>query len=142
MIKRFYISSLFLILFFVSFSQDNDEQRIRTLLAQQTAAWNKGNLKQFMNGYWKSDSLMFIGKSGITYGWQNTLDNYKKNYKDTVSMGKLKFDLKEFKKIDNNNYFVVGGWQLIRTVGNLNGIFSLLFRKIKNSWVIIADHSS
>ena len=85
---------------------------------------------------------MFIGKSGITYGWQNTLDNYKKNYKDTVSMGKLKFDLKEFKKIDNNNYFVVGSWQLIRTVGNLNGIFSLLFRKIKNSWVIIADHSS
>lgn len=142
MIKRFYISSLFLILFFVSFSQNNDEQRIKTLLAQQTAAWNKGNLKQFMNGYWQSDSLMFIGKSGITYGWQNTLDNYKKNYKDTISMGKLKFDLKEFKKLDNNNYFVVGAWHLTRTVGNLNGIFSLLFRKIKNFWVIIVDHSS
>ena len=142
MIKRFYISNLCLILFFVSFSQNNDEQRIRTLLAQQTAAWNKGNLNQFMIGYWQSDSLMFIGKSGITYGWQNTLDNYKKNYKDTVSMGKLKFDLKEFKKLDNNNYFVVGAWQLTRTVGNLNGLFSLLFRKIKNSWVIIADHSS
>jgi hypothetical protein len=74
-------------------------------LAQQTSAWNNGKLDDFMNGYWQSDSLMFIGKSGITYGWQKTLDNYKKVYPDTASMGKLNFDLLSVKRL-SDNYFL------------------------------------
>jgi hypothetical protein len=74
-------------------------------LAQQTSAWNNGKLDDFMNGYWQSDSLMFIGKSGITYGWQKTLDNYKKGYPDTASMGKLNFDLLSVKRL-SDNYFL------------------------------------
>ena len=140
--KQLYINSLILIFPIIIFSQNREEKSIRNLLAQQTAAWNKGDLTQFMHGYWQSDSLMFIGNSGITYGWQNTLNNYKKNYSDTALMGKLKFDLLEFKKLSEQNYFVIGTWQLTRSLGNLKGLFSLLFRKIKNNWVIIADHSS
>ena len=95
-----------------------------------------------MNGYWQSDSLMFIGKSGITYGWQKTLDNYKKNYPDTASMGKLNFDLLSVKPVAENYFFVVGKWHLTRSIGDVGGVFTLLFRKVKNQWVIIADHSS
>lgn len=140
--KQLYILTLLTIIALTGFSQNKNEQMIRALLARQTVAWNKGDITNFMQGYWQSDSLLFIGKSGLTYGWQNTLDNYKKNYKDTVSMGKLKFELLEFKQLADQNYFVVGKWNLTRSIGNLNGIFSLLFRKIKNTWVIIADHSS
>lgn len=142
MIKNLYVTCLILITSFVAFSQNREEKSIRNLLLQQTVAWNNGNLKQFMQGYWQSDSLMFIGNRGVTYGLQNTLDNYKKNYQDTAAMGQLNFELLELKQLSNQNYFVVGTWQLTRTAGNLKGIFSLLFRKIKNSWVIIADHSS
>jgi hypothetical protein len=95
-----------------------------------------------METYWKSDSLMFIGKSGITYGWQKTLDNYKKGYPDTAAMGKLRFDLIEFKQLSNTACFVVGKWFLTRSIGNVNGTFTLLLRKINNRWVIVADHSS
>ena len=139
--KHFFFTSLLLAMAFASLSQ-SDEQNIRNLLARQTKGWNNGDLHQFMQGYWHNDSLMFIGKSGITYGWQNTLDNYKNNYKDTALMGKLKFDLLQLKPVSNQYYFVVGKWHLTRTAGNLEGIFTLLFRKIKNTWVIIADHSS
>ncbi len=83
---------LFIILLipFVSFSQTKDEQAIKALLDEQTKAWNTGNLEGFMKGYWESDSLLFIGKGGPKYGYQTTLENYRKSYPDTIAMGKLK----------------------------------------------------
>jgi ketosteroid isomerase-like protein len=123
-------------------AQPKDEKEIRNVLALQDEAWNKGDIEAFMQGYWKNDSLMFIGKSGITYGWQKTMDNYKKGYPDTAAMGKLRFELVQFKKLSAENYFVVGKWFLTRSIGNVMGSFTLLLRKIKSKWVIIADHSS
>ena len=123
-------------------AQTKEEQAVRKILEQQDAAWNKGDIEGFMDGYWKNDSLMFIGKSSVTYGWQNTLENYKKGYPDTAAMGKLNFEYIEIKRLSVNYFFVVGKWHLTRTIGNLNGAFTLLIRKIKNKWVIVKDHSS
>jgi hypothetical protein len=95
-----------------------------------------------MKSYWKSDSLMFIGKSGITYGYTNTLENYKKNYDGPDKMGQLFFTLLKFEQLSPEYYFVIGKWFLKRKAGDLGGIYSLLFRKIDGQWVIVADHSS
>jgi len=119
-----------------------DEQIIRTLIEEQRQAWNTGNKEKFMQTYWQSDSLMFIGKSGVTYGWQNTLNNYKKGYPDTAAMGKLNFEILEVKRLSAQYFFVIGQWHLTRSIGNVSGHFSLLFKKIKNKWFIVADHSS
>jgi len=123
-------------------AQSKEEIAVRNLLNEQTKEWNNGNIAAFMETYWKSDSLMFVGKSGVTYGWQKTMDNYKRNYPDTATMGKLKFDLLEVKRLSTMYFFVVGKWHLTRSIGDIGGSFTLLFRKIKNKWVIIADHSS
>jgi ketosteroid isomerase-like protein len=123
-------------------AQSVDEKQIRSTLDKQTAAWNRGDIEGFMDGYWRSDSLMFIGKSGVTYGWQNTLNNYKKGYPDTASMGKLHFDIIEVKRLSVLYFSVVGKWHLSRSIGDLSGHFTLLFRKVKNKWVIVSDHSS
>ncbi|MEP7141651.1 MAG: DUF4440 domain-containing protein [Ferruginibacter sp.] len=138
---------LFILLFSIvtiSFAQSNDKDAIavKKVLAQQTTEWNNGNIASFMNTYWNNDSLMFIGKGGVTYGWQKTLDNYKKNYPDTAAMGKLQFELLEVKRLSEIYYFVVGKWHLTRSIGDIGGSFTLLFRKDKNKWVIVADHSS
>jgi len=124
------------------FAQSKDETAIRKSLAQQTIAWNNGDIVKFMEPYWHSDSLMFIGKSGITYGWQKTLENYKKNYPDAAAMGKLDFTIIQTKKLSVLYYSVVGKWHLARAAGDISGYFTLLFKKIKNAWVIISDHSS
>ena len=123
-------------------AQRKDEVAVRNLLAEQTKEWNKGNIAAFMETYWKSDSLMFVGKKGVTYGWQKTMDNYKRNYPDTVAMGKLKFELLEVKRLSEMYFFVVGKWHLTRSIGDVGGLFTLIFRKISNRWVIVADHSS
>lgn len=141
--RKILSSFIISIVFFSSATaQSKDEQTIHTLLEEQRQAWNTGNLETFMGTYWQSDSLMFIGKSGVTYGWQNTLNNYKKGYPDTAAMGKLKFDILEVRRLSVMYFFVVGKWHLTRSIGDVGGHFTLLFKKVKNKWVIVADHSS
>lgn len=133
---------LFLLGVLQASGQSKDELAIQKLLNSQAIAWNQGDIESFMKGYWENDSLMFIGKSGITYGWNNTLNNYKRNYPDTASMGKLAFTLLIIKKLSLEYYQVIGKWHLQRSIGNLEGHFTLLFRKINGNWVIVSDHSS
>lgn len=123
-------------------AQDKDKTSILNILDRQTKDWNIGDIDAFMKGYWNNDSLMFIGKSGVTYGYQNTLNNYKKNYKGADQMGKLTFNILEVKRISKDCYFVVGKWFLKRNAGDVGGHYTLVFRKINNEWVIVSDHSS
>ena len=123
-------------------SDDKDRQQILALLQRQTDDWNRGNIEAFMVGYWNNDSLMFIGQSGLTYGYQKTLANYKKNYSDTAKMGKLSFNILHVNRLSPEYYYVVGKWFLKRSVGDVGGHFNLLFRKVNGQWLIVADHSS
>ena len=125
-----------------STAQSNDEMAIKQALNEQIEAWNQGNIERFMKTYWENDSLMFIGKGGIKYGWKNTLNNYKSNYPDTIAMGKLSFDILKISRLSPEYFYVVGKWHLQRSIGDLSGHYDLLFRKINGKWVIIADHSS
>jgi ketosteroid isomerase-like protein len=137
--------SLFLTLIMAALSslgQSNDESAVRKVLADQQASWNRGNINDFMQGYWKSDSLTFTGKNGVTYGWTKTLNNYKRNYPDTASMGKLTFTIVNVDRLSGDLFHLIGKWQLRRSIGNLEGHFTVIFRKINGQWVIIADHSS
>ena len=126
----------------IASSQSKDEKAVRKLLNDQSAAWNRGDIDGFMKGYWENDSLMFIGKSGVTYGWNNTLKNYKKGYPDKAAMGTLTFTLIQVKKLSDKYYYVTGKWFLKRSIGDVGGHYTLLFQKINGRWVIISDHSS
>ncbi|RIJ41808.1 YybH family protein [Pontibacter oryzae] len=125
--------------------QTNSEAAaVKQVLAEQAVCWSKGDLECYMQGYWKSDSLLFIGSRGLTYGWQQTLDNYKSSYPDPATMGKLDFELKEVKELSPETMLVVGKWHLKREAakGDLQGHFSVIFQKFEEGWRIIADHSS
>ena len=120
-----------------------DEAAIRRVLTGQQAAWNRGDLEGFMAGYWRSDSLKFIGSRGLTYGWQQTLDNYRKGYPTREAMGTLTFTIISVEPLARRSAFVIGKWHLGRPAeGDLSGHFTLLWKKIGGKWVIVADHSS
>jgi hypothetical protein len=142
MTKKILVLVLFCSALVHGIAQTADEVAVKAVLADQVSAWNKGNIDEFMKTYWNNDSLMFIGHGGITYGYNNTLTNYKKNYNDSSKMGRLYFTLLRLKKLSAEYYFVVGRWFLKRSSGDIGGIYTLLFRKIKGKWVIIADHTS
>jgi ketosteroid isomerase-like protein len=123
-------------------AQSEDIKAIKQLLNTQTEAWNRGDIDNFMVGYWNNDSLLFVGKAGVKYGYQTTLANYKKSYPDLASMGQLKFDFIKIDILSKDYAFVVGKWFLKRTIGDIGGHFNLLLKKMDKQWVIIADHSS
>ncbi|MFN0034755.1 MAG: YybH family protein [Saprospiraceae bacterium] len=123
-------------------AQSADHRAVRQIMAEQEAAWNRADLETFMAGYWKSDSLRFIGSQGLTYGWQQTLDNYKKGYPDPDAMGTLRFTILSVEILSKRSAFVIGKWHLARKAGDLSGHYTLLWRKIKGKWYIVADHSS
>lgn len=120
---------------------DDQTQEIMAVMNQQESDWNKGDIEGFMRGYWQSDSLMFIGKNGIKYGWQTTLDNYKKTYPDKATMGKLSFKILQLEQ-ENNTAYMLGKWSLQRKEDNPSGYFTLYWKKINGKWVITIDHTS
>lgn len=119
-----------------------DKNAILKVLEDQRQAWNRGDIDAYMLGYWKSDSLVFVGSTAPVYGWQSTLDRYKKHYPDKNVMGELTFNILQVKVLDANNAFVMGGWHLKREKDDPGGYFTLWFRKIKGVWKIVCDHTS
>src|SRR5665811_2168859 len=79
---------------------EKEKSEINFLLEKQVNAWNEGNLEKFMETYWNSEKLSFVGSRGPTYGWKATLESYKKGYPDKAAMGKLKFTILDISKID------------------------------------------
>jgi ketosteroid isomerase-like protein len=121
-----------------------DEKEITKSILDQADKWNKGDLTGFMSYYWVSDSLLFVGKNGPTYGWNTVKANYEKNYgKDQQDLGKLHFEILQTQKLGKNNYFMLGKW-LVKKEGNADkfGFFTLIWKKIKGKWLIVADHTS
>ena len=117
---------------------------IRTLMNNQITSWNNGDIDAYMDFYWKSDSLQFIGSKGLTYGWDTTLLNYKKSYSTIEEMGTLSLDNLNCKDLKNNSYLINGKWYLKRNeeLKDLNGHYTLIWKKIDGQWKIIYDHSS
>ncbi len=114
------------------------EQKIRL----QEECWNNGNIECFMQTYWKSDSLKFIGKSGLQMGWDRTLNNYKKSYSSKELMGKLRFDIKTIEFLGDQSAIMIGNWNLFRKSDTLSGYSTIIWKKINGEWVITVDHSS
>ncbi|WP_235841620.1 DUF4440 domain-containing protein [Confluentibacter sediminis] len=142
------MKKLLLLLFILSLhnvtaqtSEKEDKKDILAVLKAQRLAWSDDDMEGFMEAYWKSDSLKFYGPNGITQGWDNTFEKYRRSYPDKDHTGILSFKINDVSKISENNYYVLGEYHLKRNVGNADGFFMLLFRKIETDWKIIVDTS-
>ncbi|HTQ97879.1 MAG TPA: DUF4440 domain-containing protein [Candidatus Acidoferrum sp.] len=123
-------------------SENASKAAINAVLTDQTAAWNRGDVVEFMKGYWNSPEVSFAGSSGLTRGYQTVLEHYKKSYPDQKAMGHLEFSDLEIRLLGNNAALVIGHWHLKREADELGGIFSLTFEKFPDGWKNIHDHTS
>lgn len=118
------------------------EAEVLGVMTSQTQAWNRGDIEGFMQGYWKSDKLVFASGDKVTRGWQATLDNYRKTYGTRGKMGELTFSDLEVNVLSKDVAIVVGSWALKREKDNPKGKFTLIFQRQKEGWRIIHDHTS
>ena len=126
----------------VADSSGSAENEIRSLMNNQIESWNSGDIEGYMSAYWNNERLTFIGSKGLTYGFDITLQNYKKAYPDQSAMGELEFTLMEMKPLGDEHFYTIGMWQLNREQDTLAGWFDLLWEKKEEGWRIISDHSS
>ena len=124
-------------------SPAESKKGIRKVLDDQVIAWNKGDLRGFMEGYWQSPELSFYSGKNKTKGWQGTLDRYRKKYQgEGKEMGKLAFSDLDVELLGPQHALVRGRWQLTLTKENPSGLFTLIFRKVPAGWRIVHDHTS
>lgn len=126
----------------ISAQTDKESKAIRKVMDDQAVAWNRGDIDGFMTGYWKSEKLTFLSGSDVTRGWQPTLDRYKKSYDSRAKMGTLTFSDLEITILAKDAAIVLGSWSLERDKDNPHGKFTLIFRKFKDGWRIVMDHTS
>ncbi|MEZ5306348.1 MAG: nuclear transport factor 2 family protein [Pyrinomonadaceae bacterium] len=118
------------------------EDAVLKVITDQAAAWNRGDLEGFMEGYWKSENLRFVSGNSIAKGWQAALDRYKKGYDTREKMGVLTFSELEVTVLDKKSAYVKGRFTLERKEDKPTGLFTLIFRKIDGEWKVVHDHTS
>lgn len=123
-------------------AQGGAEAELRALLDAQVAAWNRGDVEGFMQGYWKSDGTIFVGSGGVLRGWQAVLDRYHRSYPDRAAMGRLEFSQLEITPLAPDAAVILGHWQLVREKDRPGGYFTLIARRMPGGWRIIHDHTS
>jgi uncharacterized protein (TIGR02246 family) len=146
-IRNLRTTLILLFLALPAFAQSAEQKRqieadVLAVMTVQSQAWNRGDVEGFMNGYWRSDELVFVSGDQVTRGWQATLDRYKKSYDSKAKMGTLTFSNIEVNVLSKDTAVVIGSWSLARESDNPHGKFTLIFRKLKEGWRIIHDHTS
>jgi ketosteroid isomerase-like protein len=139
------MNSVFALLLFLGSgpsAQDRNQQSIRALLEQQQQDWNRGDIEAFMNGYERSEDLIFTSGGRVFCGWRSALERYKKSYPDRQSMGRLEFGGIEIRILSRSSAVVLGKWALTRKNGHPSGVFTLVLRKHGGAWRIVHDHTS
>ena len=124
-----------------SVSEADDIAAIKKVLQVQEEAWSNNDLEGFMQGYVQSDSLPYFGSGGVTYGWQNMLNRYEERYPTKADTGKLVFSIANISRIEDDAYWVMGEYHLTREVGDANGTFMIVFKRINGEWKVVGDHS-
>jgi len=122
-------------------SRPLEQPEIREVLDRQVAAWNRGDVEGFMQGYWKSDNLEFATPQETTRGWQATLDRYRKRYSTPAKMGHLRFEKLAAVEMRPDFARVSGRYLLDTSEGAKSGRFELTFRRMDGAWVITRDHT-
>jgi ketosteroid isomerase-like protein len=119
-----------------------DGAEIRAVLSAQVAAWNRGDVDGFMNGYARSATTEFIAGDKITRGWKTVRDRYRKKYDSREKMGTLTFSELKVTLLSSDAALVIGRWGLVRQHDKPHGRFTLLFRRMAEGWRIVHDHTS
>ena len=122
--------------------EDRQAAAVRSVIEAQAAAWNRGDVAGYMEGYAKEDSTTFVSGDDVTRGWQTVLERYRARYDTRAKMGALDFSELEIKPLSEFYMMATGRWRLRREADTPQGRFTLIFRRTNAGWRIVHDHTS
>ncbi len=119
-----------------------DDASVRAVLGQQVDAWNNGDIPGYMQGYWRSDSTIFISGGTRVTGYDTVLARFQRSYPTRDAMGHLTFEELEILMTSSDAALARGIWRLRRSEDEPWGRFTLLLGKKADGWRIVYDHTS
>lgn len=123
--------------------EPGDRTAIADLLDRQIAAWNRGDLAGYMDGYARTPALIFTSGGNVRRGWQEAFDHYQARYaRDPGAMGKLAFEIDSIDPVGGDGAVVLGRWALTGTEHAGRGVFTVVLERRPEGWRIIHDHTS
>ncbi len=122
--------------------EDRNVAAVRAVIEAQAAAWNRGDVEGYMDGYAREETTTFVSGDAVTRGWQTVLERYKARYDTRAKMGSLDFTELEIRPLSEFYMMAVGRWQLTREADTPRGRFTLIFRRTNAGWRIVHDHTS
>lgn len=137
---------LFIILCLVSLgcatSSIDPTPAIQDLMDEQAEAWNSGDIPGFMEGYERSEALLFTSGGKVRRGFKETLEKYQESYAGKSQMGHLTFALLDVRSLGKDAAAVLGSWELTETPKAAGGLFTLVLVQTVEGWRIVHDHTS
>jgi ketosteroid isomerase-like protein len=120
-----------------------DRAAITAVLDAQVGAWNRGDLAAYMEGYAKTDALIFTSGGKVRRGWQTAFDHYRARYgQDRAAMGQLVFRIDRIDAVGADGAVVLGTWILTDSPHDGRGTFSVVLERRPEGWRIVHDHTS
>ncbi len=123
-------------------TQQIAEEEIKLAISEQQDAWNDGDIELFMSWYLDSPEMGFVTSKGLLKGYGQLLSRYQKSYPNKEKMGRLEFELLDYKPLGDNHALLIGAWVLHRDGDTPQGYFSLVWERTEKGWKIVNDHTS
>ncbi len=121
---------------------------VEALLAEQAAAWSRGDLGSFVSGY--AEDAVFVTPSGITRGRDEVLARYRRRYPDRTAMGRLTLELLEVRVLGSPPSEAAGVSVVARWIlegmgddgsGRAEGHTVIVLERRREGWRIVHDAS-
>jgi ketosteroid isomerase-like protein len=120
-----------------------DHAAVTAVLERQRAAWNRGDLAAYIDGYARTQNLVFTSAGQVRRGWDDTMRRYRTRYGgDRAGMGQLAFEILGVQPLGADGAVVLGRWRLTGTPNAGGGIFSVVLARRPEGWRIVHDHTS
>ena len=112
---------------------------IRAVMAEQQAAWNRGDAEDFMHGYKDAPDTVAMLNVPV-YGLDGIRSSFRANFPDAASMGTLEESDVTVRSMGETFALATGRYKLSRTKkagGEVSGTFSEIMEKTPEGWRVI-----
>src|SRR5215469_13937711 len=124
-------------------SDADAEEAIRSVLDKQVRAWNRGDVKDFMSGYWNSPDLIYVGNTKVTRGWQTLLDRFEELSKSSGGqIGTLELPETQISVLSPDSALVWGTYRVLQPGQDRKGLYTLVLRRVQEGWRTVYDRTS
>lgn len=116
---------------------------VKAALDTEVAAWNTGTFEKAGSVYHDSPEMLWVNRTGIRKGNETIRASYRRPAANTSRIGLYSYEPLHIERLSPNCVYFVIRWKYeLNGRNTMNGVTSMVWKKISKKWVIVAEHAS